>query len=317
MDIICLCPANVVTGGTESLHHLVDALNRCSESNNAKILYVGSRPVQPKQYAHYNCPFITEWPEGFTGAVIFPEIWANQVLDPKYSKCTVAVYWQGVDVYNWNVPMAERGLFLKRADVIHFAAMEYGMRYLRSMGLDPIRVTDCVEEEFLKRSPVTSVRGNTVLYNPTRVKMTQFQEEVMRRGEAAKIKFLPLEGYSKGELIHLFHNSKLYIDFGVFSGRERLPREAVACGCCILTSRNGSAGYFRDYPIPDTYKLSGEHEAVRMIKHILYNYENCAPDFYVLRKMLMLERAKYQKQVERLYNALLNHNSRIQRIGTH
>jgi len=305
MEILAICPGGFATGGTEGIHHLVSELNACGA--DAKILYVGG--TQTEEFAGYNCPYITELPDGYDGTVIIPEIWGNSVVDPKYRNCIVAILWQGIDVYSWHVPEAERGLFLKRTDTIHITMSEYGMDYLRGLGLNPIKIPDCINDVFLQDFPEEYERGDTVLYNPTPGKLTRFQEIVMARCKTELgIKFLPLEGYSRTELIDLFRRSKLYIDFGVFSGRERLPREAVGCGCCILTSNKGTAGYYKDNTIPDKYKLIDMDSAVKMVRYVLDNYEECRPDFDLYRKVLRHDNKIYPKQVKSLYDEIFRHN---------
>lgn len=308
MEVLALCPGSFATGGTEGIHHLVSELITCGA--DARILYVGG--TQPKEFASYNCPYVTELPAGYSGAVIFPEIWANKVVEPQYSNCTAAVLWQGIDVYDWHVSERERGLFLRRKDALHVTMSEYGMAHLRGMGLDPIKIPDCINDDFLQNFSEEWERGDVVLYNPMPIKMTRFQEIVMARCQTELgMKFLPLQGYTRSRLIEIFRQSKLYIDFGVFSGRERLPREAVMCGCCILTSNKGTAGYYKDNTIPDRYKLTDMTKAVEMIQYVLANYEECRSDFDLYRKVLRDDLEQYPKQVKEFYNALLRNSAGI------
>lgn len=310
MQILHMCPANMATGGTEGIHNLVHYLSKCGA--DAKVWYVGrdlSNP-QPKEYEKYACDYVTEMPKGFKGCVIFPEVWGNSVILPEYSECVVAINWQGVDVYNWHNPENKRGLFLQRKDTIHIANSDYAVDYLRNLGLHPIKISDCLNDDYFQDFSEEFSRDDKVLYNPTSAKMTQFQETVMARCTTELgIRFKALEGYSRPQLIDLFRRSKLYIDFGVFSGRERLPREAVMCGCCILTSNKGTASYFWDNSIPESYKIENIDDAVAKIKKILGNYDLCKPDFDEYRHLLRQDKNNYFNEVERLYNAILNHNT--------
>lgn len=295
MEIIALCPGNVATGGTEGIHKLINELRLCGA--DAKILYLNGS--QPKEFSRYGCRTIETFPDGYTGVLIVPEYLANTITDPEYRRCTVAVLWQGVDVYKWHNPKSTWGHFLDRKDAIHITMSEYGMDYLRGLGLKPIKIPDCLNDDFLRDFPDVYERGNAVLYNPTELKLTGFQREVMLR--CADIVFKPLSGYSRGELIDLMRHSKLYIDFGVFSGRERLPRESVMCGCCILTSTQGTAGYYRDNSIPDKYKLDDVDSAVEMIHYVLEDYKACRPDFNLYRELLKRDRDIYPGRCMILY----------------
>lgn len=303
-----MCPAGFATGGTEGIHHLVSELNKCGA--DAEILYVNRTIAdpRPREFLKYGCPYTSKIPDDFNGIIIFPEIWANLVTDDKYRKYHTAVNWQGIDVYKWHTKQSEWNKFLQNKDTIHFTMSEYGMNHLQNLGLKPFKVSDCISDVYLSDYTSDVRRKDTVLYNPSSAKMTRFQETVMARCTTEMgIKFQMLEGYNQSELINLFRQSKLYIDFGVFSGRERLPREAVSQGCCILTSNKGTAGYYKDNSIPDRYKLDDIDKAMQMIKYVIYNYELCKPDFDEYRQLLKQDLQNYPNEVKELYNAFLNH----------
>lgn len=315
MEIIHICPANFATGGTESIHQLVNALNRINNIS-AKILYVNwdrKDVPRPKEYIKYNCDYMTEFPYGFKGCVIFPEVYGNQAVEPQYKDCIVGMNWAGVDVYDWNVPEKERGIYLQRKDMIHIARSKYAVDYLAKKGLKSVEVACIVSDEFFE-SYTEQPRTNTVLYNGVIFKLTEFQKAVMARcKEKYDVAFMPLINYTREQMIKRFRGSKLYIDFGEFSGRERIPREAALNGCCVLTSRLGCAGYYEDVSIPDEYKFNTDEveRAVEKIIYVLQNYDKCRADFDCYRDSLKHDREIYQSQVKELCNEILNHHSCI------
>ena len=315
MEVLHICPANFATGGAESIHQLVQELNR-NDNIYAKILYVhwdGKQCPQPKEYEHYGCPYITEFPEGFKGCVIFPEVYGNEAIEEKYKDCVVAMNWAGVDVYDWNVPEDKRGVYLQRPDMIHIARSEYAVDYLTKKGLKNIKVECTVADEFFNPY-VEVVRHDMVLYNAVVFKMTQFQKDVMQRCEEKyHIVFQPIIGLTRREVMQLMYTNKLYIDFGEFSGRERLPREACLCGCCVITSRTGAAGYFADVAVPDEYKFTENQveQAVDKIQYVLTNYKKCRPDFDVYRQSLEHDKQVYSEQVKELCDEILSHSTNI------
>lgn len=284
IKIIHFCPSSVATGGTESIHKLVSEFNKI-EDVEAKILYVGkdlSNP-QPKEYEEYGCEYITELPEGYKEVVIFPEIWANKVIEPEYKDCVTAVNWAGVDVYDWNVPPSQRGLFLQNEKTVHLCQLQYAVDHLKKLKVKNImRISDVLNDAFFEDYR-EFYRKDIVLYNPSPSKMTRFTHTVKQRLITEYgVQCIPLEGYNREELIELMKKAKLYIDFGVFSGRERLPRESAVCGCCIITSNSGAAGYHEDLAIPDKYKFGEENinDAMRMAKEILKNFRLHQTEFY-------------------------------------
>ena len=315
MQILHMCPANIATGGTEGIHHLVSELCKCGA--DAKILYIGSDLTnpQPECYKKYECEYLTAMPSEYESLVILPEVWANRIVEPQFQKCQVAINWQGIDVYKWNNPKSTWNKFLQRDDALHITMSEYGMRYLRSLGLNPLKISDCINENFFDDFTDSAVRSDVVLYNPVRVKMTDFQQSVMARATTERgIRFAPLEGYTQSELMNVLRQHKLYIDFGVFSGRERLPREAVTQGCCILTSNMGTAKDYLDNSILEKYKFDttnmlNANNAIDTILYILQNYESCKSDFVEYKRLLKKDLDNYHKEVKELYNEILNRNT--------
>ena len=315
MEILHICPANFATGGTESIHQLVRELNKI-DNVHARILYVhwdGKDIPQPREYFHYGCEYVVSLPKDFKGCVIFPEVYGNWAVNPEYDDCIVAMNWAGVDVYDWNVPENERGIYLQRKDMIHIARSKYAVDYLTKKGLKNIEVACTVADVFFKDFEEIE-RGNTVLYNGVQFKLTPFQKMVMTIAkEDYNIQFAPLTRYTREQMINLFRRSKLYIDFGEFSGRERIPREAVLCGCCVLTSRLGCAGYYEDVAIQDEYKFNADEvwRAVDKIQYVLQNYNECKSDFDCYRESLKHDREVYPSQVKELVNEIFNHSTSV------
>ena len=309
MDIVLMCPSGLATGGTEGIHNLASTLNKVGA--HAKVLYIGQGSKQkPEEFNKYECEGIEELPKNYKGAIIFPEVWGNQVIDPRYRDNIVAINWQGVDVYDWHTPKWDRCLYLKRGDTIHIANSEYAVAHLTKQGINPIKISDCLNDVFYDLTWDLANRKNTVLYNPIKIKHILLQDTVIARcNTELGIRFCPIEGLTRNEVIQTFKTHKLYIDFGYFSGRERLPREAVMCGCCIITNSMGTAGYFEDNSIYDKYKVDDVSSAMHMIGYVLSNYTSCVSDFNQYRDLLKRDKDNYIEEVRRLYNAFLNHNS--------
>ena len=293
MEVLILCPAGVVTGGPESLHQIAHEMNTI-KGVHARMWYryVGEDVVQPKEYVRYGVDYVTKFPKDYEGVVIFPEIWANETTDPMYRKCIKVVNWAGVDVYYWNNDIHQQGKFLQCKDSIHSCHSVYAMEHLLSKGVEPeriLKVADVLNEDFFKQYDEVP-RNNIVLYNPVEVKLTDFQKVVMRRAKDEGIVFKPIKDMTRAEVIDTMRHAKLYLDLGVFSGRERLPREAVMCGCCIITSTSGAAGHYEDMKISDTYKFDTDANnvvnIVKRIKYILKNYNACMSEFDAFRQSI-------------------------------
>jgi hypothetical protein len=100
--------------------------------------------------------------------------------------------------------------------------------------------------------------------------------------------FVPRQGLNHAAMRAILGCAKLYIDFGHHPGKDRMPREAARAGCCILTSRSGSAQYQPDMPIPDDYKFDASENQIpaigEMIKSIFADFPDHAERFDAYRR---------------------------------
>lgn len=304
IEILHVCPGDCATGGPECIHAFVSELNKI-ENVHARIWYwdIKSDHPMPKEYETYGCEYVSDMPEGFDGVIIVPEIWANRVLD--FSQCTRAIYWLGVDAYSGWTPESERGEFLKDESILHIAQSEYAMDFLKKLGVKRlIKCVDIVNAEFYEDYEET-VRSDVVLYNPA--KMTSFQSRIMEA--CSGITFKPITGMTRQQVIETMRGSKLYVDFGKFPGRERMPREAVMCGCCIITGKIGSSDY--DIDFAHEYKFDSKEEhiwaIVHKIRYVLAHYDKCRRDFDIFRYFLREDRELLRQQCREVINEI-QHN---------
>ena len=145
-------------------------------------------------------------------------------------------------------------------------------------------------------------RNNVVVYNPA--KATPFMHEII--AACPGIEWKPIQGMRRAEVINTMRHSKLYVDFGEFPGRERMPREAVLCGCCIITSKIGSAYYYKDFFHDYKFDSKPGHmwAIIRKIQYVLDHYEECRKDFDLFRIMLRDDKEKVGAQCADVIMAL-------------
>lgn len=293
IDILHVCPAGCATGGPEAIHAFVSELNK-ADGVRARIWYwdVNSSHPMPEEYEKYGCEYVLDMEPDFDGVIIVPEIWANMVME--FTQCTRMVYWLGIDAYAGWTQESHRGDFLKDDRIIHIAQSQYAVDFLRSIGVKHIiKCVDVVNMDFYADYE-EPVRNNVVLYNPA--KATPFMYKVMET--CNDISWQPIAGMTRAQVIDAMRHCKLYVDFGEFPGRERIPREAVLSGCCLITSKIGSAGYEEDFM--HWYKFESKESHLwaikRKIHDVLDNYEECRHDFDLFRLSLRndIERMKEQ-----------------------
>ena len=306
-EILHVCPANCATGGPECIHAFVSELNKI-DGVHARIWYWDIKDYSnpcPDEYKSYHCEYVTELPRGYDGAIIVPEIWANRIMD--YPQCIRAVYWLGIDAYAGWTPTPDRGVFLKDKDIIHLAQSEYAYDFLKKLGAQHIiKVVDIINTDFYEEYEEKE-RSNVVLYNPA--KATPFMHRIME--ECNGITFKPISGMTRQQVIDTMRDSKLYVDFGEFPGRERIPREAVMCGCCLITSKIGSAAYDLDFTHEYKFDSKDSHiwAIVHKIHYVLEHYAECRKDFDLFRKFLRDDIELMSKQCRGLINEIQHHYS--------
>jgi hypothetical protein len=140
--------------------------------------------------------------------------------------------------------------------VIHLAQSEYARRFLHGHGLHRIgMLTDYLRDDFLEQAAAGGrgrERGRRVAYNPK--KGIEVTRALIERA-AGRFEFVPIQNMTPRQVVELLCSSAIYIDFGPHPGRDRIPREAAACGCAVLTGRRGAAANDVDLPLPDEFKI--------------------------------------------------------------
>lgn len=264
-----LCPRATLTGGPEALHQLGHAMR--AAGLDAAITYFPMRPDNrtPEKFAHYGVPVELRLADAPDVVVVVGETATDWVW--RIRRARVLVWWLSVDFHfkrpeKWTkraklwlrerLPSRRPYAFQPHARVRHAWQSEYARRFLLSRGVtDALPLTDyiapalTVPEEALPAAP----RRDVCLYNPR--KGWAFTQRLIAACEGAGVEFVPLVGYTEAQLRELFGAAKLYVDFGEHPGRDRIPREAAASGCVVLTGRRGSAGNPVDVPLPEAYKF--------------------------------------------------------------
>ena len=105
------------------------------------------------------------------------------------------------------------------------------------------------------------------------------------------IEFVRLENMRPDQVRDALMTSSVYMDFGHHPGRDRIPREAAVCGCCVVTGRKGSAANDADVPIGSIYKIDESsadfaEQAVQILTKILDEPVKYSADFDDYRRII-------------------------------
>lgn len=120
----------------------------------------------------------------------------------------------------------------------------------------------------------------------------------------ADIPFVYLTGCGRQQVSQALHSARIYIDFGLHPGRDRMPREAALAGCVVLSTRHGAASCFEDMPLDDFFKFDSLEELNARVREILAGPEKfrAAQDDY--RRWVQGQRDTLRKEVRVLLDYL-------------
>ena len=300
MNIKIAVPHNTVTGGIELLHQLGAELNKYV---TAELWYMYD-PTEwriPTEYLRYGNVVNNNIKKD--DVLIFPEIWANYTNFPEYKDHKKFVFWEGVDAYFVHTP--KTGWYKFGENTRHISQSEYSNHFVVDvLGDDYIEITDYINDDFLD-CDITGPREPIVLYSPA--KGFEYTEKLIEY--ASDITFIPIQNMGREEIVELMKRSMVWIDFGYFPGKDRLPREAGSCGMCLITSRKGTARYEKDLFIPECYKMPDFSYADMgtikdMIIHIFDNFEAHQKHFELYRERIKGEKRLFREGVKRLVETL-------------
>jgi hypothetical protein len=252
---------------------------------------------KPAPYERYQFKVWTKpLPDDSEITYIIPEIWWSSANI--WARAQVFVWWLSID-NGTSVPGCV-GL-RHRSNVAHLAQSVYAEGILRSFGLGPVQlVTDYVSHHYLgsDSSRQHESRNPVVLYNPA--KGLSVTKQLMARLPGTT--FVPIQGLSALGVAELMRHSRVYIDFGHFPGRDRLPREAILSGLIVISGRRGAGLFHEDLPIPTRFKIDESHlETIGgLIQDAVDNYATMSIEFQNSQATLLRDIERFTEEVTEL-----------------
>lgn len=318
--VFIVVPGNTVTGGPELCHQLADTLNQTGK--RAFILYYpfNDQFETPTRYRRYNTYTASRDDVEPGSIVVMPEVYGSLVGD--FPDCVVYFWWLSVGNYfkivaptnldtapSANVKRRELQE-IRRHAARHLYQSDYARTFLESMSMGPThRLSDQLGDGYLEAiaAPPGWPRQDLVVYNPAKgLYRTRPILGALEKQFGPKLRVLPLAGMNPYQLRNILGRAKVYMDFGGHPGKDRLPREAAAYGCCVVTNRRGAAGNSVDVPIPDDCKIDDkkpgfERRAARKIMALVTDYDRQAPRFDPYRKVIAAEPAAFAADVAAVF----------------
>ncbi len=184
----------------------------------------------------------------------------------------------------------------------HLCQSYYAIDFLKNRDIKNIEyLSDNINDTYINIKDNQKERKNTVLYNPK--KGYKFTKKIIKKTKETS--FIPIKNLNTEEVKELLLKSKVYIDFGNHPGKDRFPREAAMCGCCIITGKRGAAKYYEDVTIEDEFKFEDKkrniNKIIEKIELCLNDYENQNKKFNNYRKVISTEKEKFIKDIEKIF----------------
>ena len=312
MNIYVISSKNRVSGGPELAHQLCSAINRLS-SVKAYMCYVNldypysisENAITPEPYFRYStqtCHDLSEIDQP-GNVVVFPEGLTYSMKHIKNAR--IVLWWMSVDNYiesthEENIPYIKENVYL------HLFQSYYSMDYVKRVLPDAkgIYLSDYINEEHGKFIYPAEFRENIALYNPAKG-YTDIKPLIEK---ANWLKWVPLVNLDLPHMVLVMEAGKIYVDFGNHPGKDRIPREAAADGCVVITNKKGSAAYDQDVPIPGKYKFDNPSESLNEIESLLHdicdNFTIHQNAFSSYRDFIASEKAQFDRDTLHFLDAL-------------
>lgn len=149
-------------------------------------------------------------------------------------------------------------------------------------------------------------KKNIIIYNPK--KGFDISSKII---ETTSYKFVPIINMNNSQIIELMKKSKIYIDFGRFPGRDKIPREAVAMNNIIILGKRGAAKNEVDYKIDEKYRIDIKgskfnNKVISLIEDSLQNYTKNIKDFIKFKEFILNENKIFKKEVINFFKKIKN-----------
>lgn len=325
--VYVLAPAGVTTGGVELSHQLVDSLNGLGQE--AYVVYVDKDRLAPgtevpAMYGKYRVRVSETVEDSPDNMLVLPEIYFDYIY--QFTRIRIGCWWMSVDNHYYHACLGDMLRFIPRlrgkastlyhwlkgeirfrnsradlrhqgARIVHFYQSAYAREHLYRAGFETVLpLSDYIHPDLLVSTGIP--KEDLILYNPKKGK--QYVEMLIKR--LPDCTFIPLKGFSREQLNILFDRAKLYVDFGPFPGKDRIPREAVIHGCCLITGRFGASGYYEDVPIPEGFKFSLRGRIpwdgiTALVRSVFDDYGLHNRDFDFMRESIRSERSVFEREV--------------------
>lgn len=340
------CPSTEVSGGAESIHQLSYELQQLNIDVFIYVIGNENTMIQSPKLDKYKANYVYEIIDNENCCLIVPEPYT--FILKSYQHVHKIIWWLSLDNYLKKIPKYRTNIVMKKNSFpffmypllysvfyfklhkfknninvknedlnkyFHFYNAEYIRDYLLKFGVDEkktLYLCGPIDDIYFDKNIIFE-RENIVLYNPKKgYKFTQYL--IHNYSFKKNIRFVAIQNMTPFEICNLMSRSKVYIDFGEFPGPERIPREAVVRGCCIITSLNGAARNNVDVPIKKCYKFNTNVKNIEkignLIEDMIYKYDEYANEYDLYKDKVLKQRTIFKKNILKYFKEVNNGNNK-------
>ena len=319
-DVVIVCPEGD-TGGTEALHQLGFGINELG--GQAHIAYVGdhfnsfiaggyiecvksSEGFGLNAFDKYNPRILGRLKLTPKTLVVFPEVHALQAF--QFKDISRAIWWLSVDNAIERNPLLgydsiRKPVFSGDEKLLHFYQSDYARDFLRkghATKLFPL--FDYIDRDYcVVGSNETERERKYISYFPR--KGGNIAAKFI--SDAGSLNFKPIQNMSRLEVKNALKESAIYIDFGHHPGKDRVPREAAACGALVFLHERGAATFYADHPVDPQFlfNLMDLHNGslLARVTSAVANYETLRQTQNYYRQRIRVERDEFYSQIRCLF----------------
>ncbi len=290
------------SGGPEALHQLCDALRQKGydaymvySKDNDSILTEPSQILYHDRYPLLRQVVECDVVDDKDTVIIIPETFSAHRYKQRYPNCHIALWWLSY-TYGLNALSSQ----LNVPNLIHLFQSFHAKNKLQTIVPKPhLMMREYLHEDIWKAGYDITVKENRVAIN---VAKDHFTPQVC---QMFNIPFVMLHNMSREDIIRNLQRCKVYVDFGTHPGRDRIPREACALGCVVITNRECVADNDDDIPIELKIANRDPHTLATVIQNVFDNYSTHLQNQDNYRDMARQGRAELDADIDAFVEYLI------------
>lgn len=322
-EVVIICPWGAQTGGPEALHQLGDRL--LSLGFNASIFYtipadfeelnkiinaqedlaeldIAVRSNIIEAYEKYKIPSTRKIKFNKDTIIVIPETYLY--WHKFFKKNTSLIWWLSVDNAFSNMEMLKLNLnSIRRNNVYHAYQSLYAKKFIESLGIyNTFPLSDYTPLDLIGDLSEKKLITMSALPHKVSIDLEKQKEQI----EAyCNIEVVLLRGLQRNELYDYLSKSYIYIDFGNFPGKDRMPREALVRNSCVITSDSGAAKY-NEFIIPEEYVINSNNSGLikYACKNIVDNFSYNIQQFMPAKNKVLNESYIFTTEVFNIFSIL-------------